>query len=49
MQLGMSLAEYEESVGPKNQLYHEMAESVKLQRDGIIPLDDNPTAGYDDI
>lgn len=43
MQLGMSLAEYEQSVGPKNKYYHEVAEGVKLAREGVIPLDEDPT------
>lgn len=37
--MGMSVAEYEASVGPKNKFFHEAAESVYLSKDGIIPLD----------
>lgn len=37
--MGMSVAEYEASVGPKNKYFHEAAESVYLSKDGIIPLD----------
>lgn len=44
----MSLAEYEDSVGPMNRRYHESAEAVKLAKEGIIPIDEDPTEGYDD-
>ena len=40
MQLGMTLAEYERSVGPINQYFHELAEARYLQRQRIIPYDD---------
>lgn len=39
MEMGMTLAEYEASVGPKNKFFHEAAESVYLSKSDIIPLD----------
>lgn len=45
MQLGMTLAEYERSVGPINQYFHEMAEARYLQRQRIIPYDDEDEDG----
>lgn len=37
--MGMSLAEYEATVGPLNRHYHEYAESVMLHKQGVLPLD----------
>lgn len=39
MEMGMSLAEYEASVGPKNKFFHEAAESVHLSKQDVIPLE----------
>lgn len=39
--MGMSVAEYEATVGPKNKFFHEAAESVYLSKDGIIPLEED--------
>lgn len=41
MELGVTFAEYERTVGPKNKLFHESAEMVYLSRDGILPIDDD--------
>lgn len=40
MHLGMTLAEYEKSVGPVNKYFHELAEARYLQRQRVIPYDD---------
>lgn len=48
MQLGMTLAEYEHSVGPKNQLFHEIAEAQYLVRAGIIRADEDGTSSSND-
>lgn len=44
--MGLSLAEYEESVGDLNKRYHEQAESLILHKEGVLPLrrdeDDQP-------
>jgi hypothetical protein len=40
-ELGLSLAEYEDAVGPKNKRFHESAEAVRLTREGVIPLEDD--------
>ena len=45
MQLGMTLAEYERSVGPINKYYHELAEARYLQRQRVIPYDDEDESG----
>lgn len=39
MKLGMPLAEYEGSVGTKNKRFHEVAESIMLAREGVVPVD----------
>lgn len=41
MQLGMPLAEYEHSVGPRNKFYHELAEAHYLAREGVIRPDED--------
>lgn len=43
----MPVAEYEASVGARNQLFHESAEAVRLARDGVIPLDEDPADDLD--
>lgn len=45
MNLGVTLAEYERTVGPRNKLFHETAASVRLHREGILPLDDDTDDG----
>ena len=45
MQLGMTLSEYERSVGPINKYYHELAEARYLQRQRVIPYDDEDDDG----
>lgn len=39
MKLGMPLAEYESAVGTKNKRFHEVAESIMLAREGVVPVD----------
>lgn len=39
MEMGMSMAEYEASVGPKNKFFHEAAESVYLSKTDVLPLE----------
>ena len=36
----MTLSEYEKRVGPINKYYHELAEAKYLQRQQVIPYDD---------
>lgn len=45
MQLGMTLAEYERSVGPVNKYFHELAEARYLHRQRVIPYDDEEEDG----
>jgi hypothetical protein len=45
----MTLAEYEDSVGPQNKRFHESAEAIRLSREGVIPLDDDGRAHDDGL
>lgn len=49
--MGMSLAEYEDSVGELNKQYHETAELLVLRKKGVLPLnpdeDERPDTDVD--
>ena len=52
MHLGIPLAELDGRVGPINRQYHVIAETMRLQKQGIVPLepedDDKPDVSLED-
>lgn len=50
VKLGIPYAEYHRTVGPANKHFHEIAETMLLSREGVLPLDgedDDPDAMTD--
>lgn len=39
VKLGIPYAEYHRTVGPANKHFHEIAETMLLNREGVLPLD----------